>query len=45
MNEVFLIGKIKEIEFKFMYESKKISICEIEMIVNNILVFAYGYDE
>lgn len=45
MNEVLLIGKIEEIEFEFMYESKKISICNAKMKVNNMLVFAYGYDE
>lgn len=48
MNEVFLIGKIiTNIEFKFMINSKNISIAkfEIEIISNKQTISLKAYDE
>ena len=46
MNEVFIIGKIEELEFKFMYNSKYISICTIKIrLENKCIIEAYGYNE
>ena len=46
MNEVFVMGKIKNIDFEFMYESKNISICVIELeLRNGSNIKVNSYDE
>lgn len=46
MNEVFLIGKVKNIDFAFMYESKNISICIVELeLKNGSNIKANSFDE
>ena len=46
MNEVFIIGKVINIKFEFIYGSKNISICFIEEIIEKEnIINMYGYDE
>ena len=46
MNEVFIIGKVINIRFEFIYESKNISICFIEVLIEKEnIINIYGYDE
>ena len=46
MNEVFIIGKVINIQFEFIYSSKNISICFIEVIIGKEnIVNMYGYNE
>ena len=46
MNEVFIIGKVINIKFEFIYGSKNISICFIEALIEKEnIINMYGYDE
>lgn len=46
MNEVFILAKIKDINFEFMYDSKYISICIVKLqLQNNTMLKAYAYNE
>ena len=46
MNEVFIIGKVINIRFEFIYGSKNISICFIEVLIEKEnIVNMYGYNE
>lgn len=46
MNEVFILGKIEDIKFEFMYDSKYISIGIISLkLQNQSIIEAYGYNE
>lgn len=46
MNEVFIIAKVKDINFEFMYDSKYISICIVKLqLQNKTKIKAYGYNE
>ena len=46
MNEVFIIGKVLNIRFEFIYGSKNISICFIEVLIEKEnIVNMYGYNE